>query len=93
MKKKNTKKLIKISRKGSLSCALNILRENQTCTTLRFTISHRLCPQFPCGGKLWIHTGNPVEIVGLPTETASFPGLQNGQLALGKSGGEGDTTW
>ena len=43
-------------------------------------------PQFPGGGKKWIHTGDPVEVVRLPTEKGGFPVLQKGQFPLGKRG-------
>ena len=33
------------------------------------------CPIFPGGGKQWIHAGESVEIVGLPTRTGEFPVL------------------
>ena len=41
-------------------------------------------PIFPGGGKQWIHTGDSVEIVGLPTEK----GVSPGQFPFGKRGGK-----
>ena len=31
-------------------------------------------PYFLVGGKQWIHTGDPVDILGLPTEKGGFSG-------------------
>ena len=58
-------------------CHLNLfdsasVRENQTCTRLRSTISRHLLPPIPRWGKTWIHTRDPVEILGLPTEKVVF---------------------
>ena len=39
-------------------------------------------PQCPGGGKQWIHTGDPVEIVGLPTERGGTQVTQNGNHNL-----------
>ena len=50
------------------------------------------CPQFPCGGKQWIHTGDPVEIVRLHTEGRGEGGLlwyrQRADFPLREKGGQ-----
>ena len=53
-------------------------------------------PSFPVGEKQWIHTGDPIEIVGLPTERGGkggFSGTRKGPIPLRETGGEGDTKW
>ena len=44
------------------------------------------CPLFPGGGKQWIHTGDPVEIVGFPAERGGFPAPEKCHFPLGKKG-------
>ena len=70
------------------SCVNLKFSENQTCTELRATIFRvTFCPQFPGGGKQWIHSGDPVDLAGLPTEKGGFPLRQKGHFPLWRRGG------
>ena len=62
------------------------IRENETCTNLRATISRHVLPPFPGRGTLAIHAGDSLENLGLPRETGGFPVLEKGKFHFGKRG-------
>ena len=63
-------------RASSTRQSLFFREKNQTCTELRGTILRHLLPPM----KRWIHTRDPVEIVGLPKERGGFPVPEKSQF-------------
>ena len=59
----------------------------------RIEVHHFASPFAICGGRGNSGTGDPVEMVGLPTQKKGFSGTRKGPITLREEGGESDTKW
>ena len=62
------------------------IRENQTCTALRSTISRHILPPISRWGNQWIHTGDPVDISSETTIKVKFSFSRGGGAGGGQRG-------